>query len=183
LRAWSKRVTQLVERRLADARSHAEHGRLADANERLLDLRTGLVGRSPGDEAGLLRSARAPFRGRAATVRPSRLEPSFHRHEPDGPAETVAQADIAPTGGRTEWLEAIQLSAQAISDLASVSAASNAAARPEIRSAALAAWEARHRNRIARWARLALADSQTALHGDSAVAVRKPRVSSTVGRW
>ena len=82
------------------------------------------------------------------------------------PAVGETRAGIAPTGGRSDWLEAIQLSAQAISDLTAISAASNAPTLPEIRSAALAAWEARHRDRIGRWARRALADSRAALHGD-----------------
>ena len=65
---------------------------------------------------------------------------------------------IAPGGGRNHWLEAIQLTAQAISDLATVSAAPHALGLPEIRSAAIAAWEARHRDRIRRWAQRTLAD-------------------------
>jgi hypothetical protein len=105
----SRRVAELIERRLADARAHAERGRLADANARVLELRSRLVGRRPGDRRG-------------------------------------------------DWLEAIQLSAQAIADLAVVAAAPSALARPDIRSAALAVWESRHRDRFIRWARRTLAE-------------------------
>ena len=145
-RGRSRRVTELVERRLADARAHAERGRLADANTRLLELRTGLVGRRPGDSTGLLRSGRASFSPRTAAVDPGR------------PAADEARPGIVPDGGRNDWLEAIQLTAQAIADLAKVSTASHAPGLPEIRSAALAAWEARHRDRIRRWAQRTLAD-------------------------
>jgi hypothetical protein len=164
-RARSMCIAEFVERRLADARAQAELGRLADANERLLELRTGLVGRSPGDAAGLLRDGSASLRHRAASPLPSRLEPAPGRDASSRPAMGETRAGIAPTGGRSDWLEAIQLSAQAISDLTAISAASNAHTLPGIRSAALAAWEARHRDRIGRWARRALTDSRVALHG------------------
>ena len=165
-RACSRRIAEFVERRLADARAQAELGRLADANERLLELRTGLVGRSPGDAAGLLRDGPAPLRHRAASPLPSGLEPAPDRDASSRSAVGETRAGIAPAGGRSDWLEAIQLSAQAISDLTAISAASKTPTLPGIRSAALAAWEARHRDRIGRWARRTLADSRATLRGD-----------------
>ena len=157
-RGRSRRVTELVERRLADARAHAERGRLADANARLLELRTGLVGRRPGDGTGLLRGGRGSFSHRTTVLDPGGFNASLHVDDAGWPVVDGGHPGIVPNGERSNWLEAIQLTAQAISDLATVSAASHAPGLPEIRSAALAVWETRHRDRIRRWAQRTLAD-------------------------
>ncbi len=145
---------------------HAERGRLAQAKERLLELRTGLVGHSPGDGAGLLRDASSPLRNRAAAHHPIGLDRPLHRDISGQPAAADTGRGVSPTVGRSDWLEAIQLSAQAISDLTAISTVSNSPTRPEIRPEAMAAWEARHRDRIGRWARRTLAGSEAAIHGD-----------------
>jgi hypothetical protein len=158
---WSarwRRVAELIERRLADARAHAQRGRLADANARVLELRTGLVGHRPSDGAGLLHRSRAFSCPRTAPSGSDHSDSSFHPDDAGRAAGHEARSGIARLGGRNDWLEAIQLSAQAIADLATVSAASNRPACPEVRSAALAVWECRHRDRFTRWARRALAE-------------------------
>jgi hypothetical protein len=156
--ARSRRVTELIGRRLADARAHAERGRLADANVRVLELRSGLVGHRPGDAAGLLRRSEACSSPRTSPPGPDRPDLSVRPDDGGRVAGDVARSGVARLNGRNDWLEAIQLSAQAIADLAKVSAASNVPACPEARSAALAGWEARHRDRLTRWARRALAE-------------------------
>jgi hypothetical protein len=151
----SRRITELIARRLADARAHAERGRLSEANARVLELRSGLVGYRPGDAAEPLRRSRAPSCRRMA---PDDLDPSGPPRRVDDAVRTAmdeARSGAVRTIGRNAWLEAIQLSAQAIADLGRVSAA-DVPACPEVRSAALAVWEARHRDRFNRWARRAL---------------------------
>jgi hypothetical protein len=153
-----RRVAELIERRLADARAHAERGRLADANARVLELRSGLVGRRPGDGAGLLRHSRDSAASRTSVSEPDRVDRSYR---PDGTgriAGSEPRSGITRLGWRTEWLKAVQLAAQAIADLATASATSNLPSWPEVRSAALAVWESRHRDRFTRWARGALAE-------------------------
>jgi hypothetical protein len=148
----------LIDRRLADARAHAERGRLADANARVLELRSSLVGCRPGDAAGLLRRSRASSCPRTTPDDPDRPGPLSRTDDAGRTAGDRALSGVARAGGRKSWLEAIQLSAQAIADLARVSASSDLPACPEVRSAALAVWEARHRDRFNRWARRALAE-------------------------
>jgi len=156
--ARSRRVAELIKRRLADARAHANRGRLADANARVLELRSGLVGHQPGGGAGLLRRPRASSSPRTSPPEPNRPDSSSRSEFAGRITGDESCLDVARIGGRNEWLEAIQLSAQAIADLAKVSAAPNAPACPEIRSAALAVWESRHRDRFTRWARRTLAE-------------------------
>jgi hypothetical protein len=157
-RAWSWRITELIDRRLADARAHAERGRFTDANARLLELRTGLVGRRPGDSTGLVRGGQGPFLHRTSAPDPDGFEPSLSVDDTDQPAVHEVYPGTVPSNGRNAWLEAIQLTAQAISDLARVSAASRAHRLPGTHSAALTAWETRHRDRIRRWAQRTLVD-------------------------
>ena len=179
LHAWSMRIAEFIDHRLADARAHAQRGRLAQAKERLLELRTGLVGHSPGDGAGLLRDASSPLRNRAAAHHPIGLDRPLHRDISGQPAAADTGRGVSPTVGRSDWLEAIQLSAQAISDLTAISTVSNSPTRPEIRPEAMAAWEARHRDRIGRWARAPWRVPRLPFTATSIVPTGKPRLSST----
>jgi hypothetical protein len=156
--ARPRRVIELIERRLADARAHAERGRLADANARVLELRSGLVGHRPDDGEGLLRRSRASSSPRTFRPEPDRLDSLLRPADAGQAARDETRSGIAHLNGRNDWLQAIHLSAQAIADLAKISAASNGLACPEVRSAALAVWESRHRDRFTRWARRALAE-------------------------
>jgi hypothetical protein len=161
---WSGRIADLIASRLADARAHAENGRLADANQRLIELRAGLVGRIPGEGAGLLRDAQTSLRRRAIALKQGDSGSSMHWKDRDSIATGEGLVSTTPIGGCINFLEAVQLSAQAIFDLATVSAASSIPSEAEGCSAALAAWELRHRERIGRWTQNVLSDSQAALH-------------------
>ena len=154
---WPLRARQRVAMRLAAARAHAEAGRLDAARGCLIELRVDLVGRHPDDEEGLLRDARAAF---------YRQNLGHHRPCLDGMAAPTSHGETAahsmPIADRNNWLQASQLSGQAIAELR-VAMASDLDTSLQGRSTALAAWETRHRGRVGRWVRTALGSRASSL--------------------
>jgi hypothetical protein len=154
---WSLRARHLVAMRLAAARAHAEAGRLDSARGCLIALRVGLVGEHPDDEGGLLRNARAAF-----------YRHNLDRHRPgrDRAAASTAHGEatthLMPIVDRNDWLQASQLSGQAISEL-HVAVAMDSCTSPQGCSPALAAWERRHRDRVGRWVRSVLGLTESSL--------------------
>jgi hypothetical protein len=82
LRARWSCASGLVTRRVADARAHAEAGRIDQGLERLDELRVALVGQGSGARAGLLWDARGPFSRQSVALHRQCLEPEIHQNEP-----------------------------------------------------------------------------------------------------
>jgi hypothetical protein len=156
LRPWTARAAELVARRVADARAHAESGRVSDAHARLDELRHGLLGARRNDSAGLLRDARAAF-----------YRAAFDDHAPLDPA--IHQTDLGPSADDAEWIrttphfDADWLRLEAVLAEARGHLSQSAAATSE-RADLLAGWEARHRDRLTVATRGMLSDSQMTIH-------------------
>jgi len=101
LRPWLHRSARLITDRLADARSHAEAGRTFEANERLAELRRGLLDDQSGS-GSLLSNARAAFYKQGFHVEP--FDPRIHRElRPDPAGELAARFSLI--GGRNQYLD------------------------------------------------------------------------------
>jgi hypothetical protein len=147
---WSLRARHLIAMQLVAARGHAEAGRLDAARECLIGLRVELVGGHPDDEEGLLRHARAAcYRHDFDHYRPSLNGVT----SPTAPGEAAVHP--MPIADRNDWLQASQLSGQAIAELGEAMA-SGMDSSLHRRSTTLAEWETRHRDRVGRWIRTAM---------------------------
>jgi hypothetical protein len=131
----------LIARRVADARAHAEAGRLLPAAERLTELGTALADHVQNARGRFYRDA---FRD---------LDPAIHRYgiHPDEAGEEVARN--APIAGH-EIHHLAGPNAAAQSDLSRIAGAG---------PAFFAAWEARHAGAITRHMHGHLSDAQIAL--------------------
>jgi hypothetical protein len=144
---WSLRARHLIAIQIAAARDHAEAGRLDAARECLIVLRVELVGGHPDDDEGLLRHARAAcYRHDFEHYRPSVNGVT----SPTVPGEGAVHP--MPIADRNDWLQASQLSGQAIAELGVVMT-SGMDGSLHRRSTTLAEWETRHRDRVVRWVR------------------------------
>src|SRR5262249_41647126 len=101
---WLRRAHGLIERRLADARVHAETGRPDLARERLFELQGELL-RHPDATDGLLRDARATSYRQAIAHDGRFLDPAIA--DPDFASTTEAElaARTVPIAGRDEWAQ------------------------------------------------------------------------------
>jgi hypothetical protein len=150
LEPWVKRAHDLVARRLADARAHSQTGAPEVARDRLREIQRGLLD-APRGSGGILRDARAELWNHALTGAagdPRRVE----RLDDGGYAARTIAID-----GRDEWAELGEL-------LADAGRALPARLPEDLRSAAHAAWEGRHREVLSGWTTRTLSDAQMVLH-------------------
>jgi len=101
LRPWLHRAAGLIADRLADARSHAEAGRVFEANQRLAELRRNLLDDVSG-QGSLLSNARAAFYRQAFHAEP--FDGRIHRDVRPDPAGELA-ARFSQIAGRNQYLD------------------------------------------------------------------------------
>jgi len=102
LRPWLARSSTLIHDRVADARSHAEAGRVFEANQRLAELRRNLLDDVSGS-GSLLSNARAAFYRQAFHAEP--YDDRIHRDiRPDPAGELAARFSLV--AGRNQYLDA-----------------------------------------------------------------------------
>jgi hypothetical protein len=152
LRHWSARAAVLIWDRLADARAHAQVGRVHDAGRRLGELQLGLVDGSSRN-GSMLGNARAAFYRNAFREEPHDL--AIHQViRPDAAGELVARS--APILGRDQHADLRAAIAAAGESLRRLAASMPAAEQ-------FSAWEARERDRLTAQTRMALSNAQIAL--------------------
>jgi hypothetical protein len=154
LAAWSTRATDLVRRRLRDARAHAEAGRMSDAAERLDELNSALV-------RGVIRPARGEFYLDAHTTALSELDPRVVDPEARPSTEGAEAAKSARIGGRDQSREV--KAAVDSARLGLTLAFARPTDDPSVRDAFMRNWERRHSEAIAGTTRTLLSDAQIAL--------------------
>lgn len=157
IRPWLQRARGMIDRRFADARSHAANAKLTEAHARLDELNRGL--------AEHVSDARAAFYRDAFAWHRQRLDPEIHlmdeRPYPDG--EVVVR--LAKIGGRDVYADLIRLVNRAKMALAvAANAAADERVSPDLRDTMLSAWEVTHRDGVHHFVRGALSDSQITLH-------------------
>ena len=157
LNEFALRAKTLIAKRLADARRHAEAGHLEAAKECLIELRIGLVGAHPDDDEGLLRKARTANLHKDAKTHQPCLYPGEFPFAPTSEAE-----HSIPSADRNDWLQASQLSGQAIAELRVAMSISEVSNRNR-HSASLIDWEKRHSERVRRWVRTAIGSTSSLL--------------------
>jgi hypothetical protein len=155
LRPWVARASVLIWDRMADARAHAQVGRITEAGQRLDELRLGLLD-DQSRTGSLLSNARAAFYRAAFREEPH--DPDIHQVvRPDPSGELAAR--FSPIAGRNQYQDlraAITAAADGLHRLA-------AAAGPERRQELLEDWERRERDRLIGQTRRTLSDAQVAL--------------------
>ena len=158
LRPWVARATVLIWDRVADARAHAEAGRMPEAAQRLDELRRGLIDDQSG-RGSLLANARASFYRQAFHHHP--FDPAIHDTvRPDQVGELAAR--FSEIGGRNQYQDvrqAIEDLGDGLKRLAAVLNGPNA----ELRREQLSSWERRERDRLIGHMQLVLSDAQIAL--------------------
>ena len=155
LQPWLDRVQKLVTRRVRAARSHANEGLLADADDALTELKESLT-------VEILTRARHEFYAAAAESQIRRLRPDIVDPETlallDGPNEAAATQPIL---GVDQVAALGRLVDRAREELVLTIGATRE--QPLTRVSAIATWEIRHREAIVAGATAALATAQTAL--------------------
>ena len=154
LQPWLDKATQLISRRLRDARSHADSGNIADAADRIDELKDGL-------KQSVLWPAREEF-----------FTNGLATHRQLLPSEIVQ--DVAPTSyaldvARTQPIlntdqgRLLDRLAEAGKDELMLTAGMHAG-NDLIRPGELAKWEQRHRDAITSAVTTSLSNAQVALH-------------------
>ncbi len=151
---WRRAAHELVTDRLADARAHAEGGRLAAGHARLEELGSNL--------ADILGDARAGFYYQAFEEQRPWLDPLMHRVEfvPSKEGERIAR--LAQIAGRDQAADLANLIGHARAGLG-LTRAAHAHSDPDVRTAAYGTWEARHRSALQGFMRTSLSNAHVAL--------------------
>jgi hypothetical protein len=157
LRPWLVRAVQLVRNRVRDARAHAEAGRHIDANQRLMELRSGLV-------QDILEPARERFYWDAFRDHRRHLTargyPIVDRFGSDEGAKTARSAVVA---GTNQHFDIAHATDHAHDELALATAARELDdERPTVHHDL---WERRHSERLSNLMKTHLSDAQVAIGG------------------
>jgi len=161
LRPWLARAGRLIADRLADARAHAEAGRVFDANQRLNELRRDLLDDQSG-AGSLLSNARAAFYRAAFTAEP--FDGSRHRPlRPEPAAELTARFGLI--GGRNQYLDARLKMDEIVGSMRGLSSvqASGIGYRDGTWPARWDGWQKRHTDGLTSYMATALSNAQTTL--------------------
>ena len=148
LRPWVDRANGMIERRLADARLHAETGSLPTANARLSEL-AGSLSRHIGDARGHF------YRSAFTQHRRIGLDPNVHDLTAAPTPEGEAAARDAEILGRNHFLDVLDLVSDAEAGLQSATLAGG--------GDHLGNWVHEHRDRLANRVRGELSNSQIAI--------------------
>ncbi len=156
LRPWVARATVLIWDRIADARAHAEAGRMDQAAQRLEELRRGLLDDQTG-KGSLLSNARAAFYRQAFHHEP--FDPALHDPvRPDQAGELAARfSDIAGRNQYQDLRRAIEEMTGILKRLQAV------VAQDANKSERFDVWQTRERERLIGLIGTALSDAQVAL--------------------
>jgi hypothetical protein len=150
-------AADLIYRRLADARAHAEHGDLPTANARLQELRHGLIID--------LQEARVRFYHEAFAHHRNRLDPDVHQVDlrPDFHGDQAVRH--APILGR--WLDSdvVDLIKDCEASLTTAALASaDSRTPPATRRALYSTWHSQQHEHLTAYANRQLSDSQIAIY-------------------
>lgn len=169
IRPWLDRARDMVDRRFADAHSHAAAGRIPDALARLDELTRAL--------SGYLSDARGTFYRDAYRWHRQRLDPAIHQMDAQPSIDGEYMARVVKIGGRDAYKDLRRLVDRAKMALGvAASAAGDARVGGNLGESILSAWEVTHREDVYQFARVTLSDSQMALHNAVGHVLIKPEL-------
>jgi hypothetical protein len=151
LSPWLLRARVLIQARVADARSHGEAGRTADAALRMTELGAGL--------GGILGDARSTFYRQAFNETP--FNAAIHDDvRPDGPGEMAARMSVI--GGRNQYADVKRSIDAASTTLRALSDASRGETG-DFWPTAFASWQSQATQTLTSRLHSTLSDAQMAL--------------------
>lgn len=156
LAAASTTAARLIERRLRDARSHAEAGIMHDAGDRLDELAESLTGH--------LRASRRTFYRAAWEDQVKRLDPAIVRTDV-APSDDDTEAETAPIGGEDQASAIVDLIERARRELVLTTGIHQHKTDSNLMlPIAIGGWERRHRDALTAGMEMHLSDAQVCLY-------------------